>query len=281
MNFSTYLSIIGVILATCFVHENHSAKILSLNFWAGKSHKITYDPLLNELAKRGHEVTVVSQVPSKKNITNLRDILTFDFNDLLKRAPDMIEMKMKGESTHPNSMIKLFSELCLETYALPELQEILNTKYDLVLHEPLFQECAAGFLHKLNTSLILITPVSAPSDIVRMLGGHSPPSFIPNIFLSLDNRMNFLERIQNFVTEVISEVMKQLYLIPTMEAMYRQALDDPSIPGVAEILKNASLTLSASHLSLGGARPFMPDVIEVGGMHMRKAQPLPKVSSYI
>jgi len=281
MKNSVFFRILCVFILTVFIQQSHAAKILSITFMAGRSHKITYDPLLDELAKRGHEVTVVSQVRSKSNSTNPKDILTFDIKDIMDRAPDMFEMKVRGEEMNPFAMVELFEDLCRDTYALPELEEVLNTKYDLVLHEPFFHECAAGFIHKLNTSTILITTISAPAELVRILGGPAPPSFIPNFQSPFDSRMNFMERLKNFIAELSMSLIKQFYFTPKMEALYRKALNDDSIPGYVEVMKNASMILSVSHMSLAGARPFMPDVVEVGGMHLHDAKPLPKVNTHI
>jgi len=61
-----------------------------------------------------------------------------------------------------------------------------------------------------------------------------------------------------------------------MEAIYRQKLNDSNIPSVSEIMRNTSLILSNSHVSLMKPKPFLPDIVEVGGMHCRPPKPLPK-----
>lgn len=64
-----------------------------------------------------------------------------------------------------------------------------------------------------------------------------------------------------------------------MEQLYREKLG-ADIPGVIEILNNVSLILSNGHFSLNKPKPYLPDVVDVAGIHSRQAKPLPKVSIY-
>jgi glucuronosyltransferase len=264
-----------------------AAKILSIAIVSSKSHKITYDLLLEELAGRGHEVTVLSPIPSDRKIKNLREILTLDAELYMKdkqESPNFYEMKEKGDNLNPFIMIDLLTKVCNVTYDLPHVQELLKEKFDLVLIPALFNECAAGMAYKLNTSLVLISPVSAPAWVSGVLGTPSPASFVPNIFTGFGDKMTFYERTINFLATAGLSAVQYLSFKPAMEAVYRDKLNDPNIPSSDDIFRNASLILSNSHFSLSKPRPFLPDVVEVGGMHCRPAKPLPKVNhskSYI
>lgn len=61
-----------------------------------------------------------------------------------------------------------------------------------------------------------------------------------------------------------------------MSSLYREKLGQ-DIPTASEVLGNASLILSNGHFSLARPRPYLPDVIDVGGIHSHPAKPLPKV----
>ncbi len=49
------------------------------------------------------------------------------------------------------------------------------------------------------------------------------------------------------------------------------------MPGLKEIQKNASLMMMNTHYLSTFHRPLMPDVVEVGCLHCRKAGAMPKV----
>ena len=57
----------------------HAERILFLAPVATKSHKYAFMPILEALAERGHQVTLVSPFESKKQVKNIREIVVEDF----------------------------------------------------------------------------------------------------------------------------------------------------------------------------------------------------------
>jgi glucuronosyltransferase len=88
--------------------------------------------------------------------------------------------------------------------------------------------------------------------------------------------MNFKERMWNFLKTCIDSAIVNWYYYPSMEKVYRTALNDPTIPPIKEILKNTSLIMTNSHITYQRPRPYLPDIIEVGGMHLVPSKPVPK-----
>jgi len=74
-----------------------------------------------------------------------------------------------------------------------------------------------------------------------------------------------------------------MYLPKTKEVMntYLKYKGWESRPPLEHMLNNVSLTLVNSHNAIGISRPYLPGIIEVGGMHIKDPKPLPKVSIYI
>ena len=60
-----------------------------------KSSKITWYPLVNQLAARGHHVTTVSPYPSKTQVENIEEIIV-DNTKFLKYQDDISEAILKG-----------------------------------------------------------------------------------------------------------------------------------------------------------------------------------------
>lgn len=61
--------------------------------------------------------------------------------------------------------------------------------------------------------------------------------------------------------------------MPAADALLRQKFGS-GIPSTGELVKNTSLMLINQHFSLSGAKPLPPNVLEVGGLHLRAAKPL-------
>jgi glucuronosyltransferase len=266
------------LLSSFQVEKVDSAKILSIAFFSTKSHKITYEPLLRELAKRGHEVTMVNPNPGKDG-KNFKYIETTDPEKVLGQF-NIFDMKLKMPAiatAYMNPYLFLggiVKDLCGESLMLPQVQQLLNQKFDLVFFPPLFNECLYGFIHKLNASVILYQQAGVITWTADNLGTPSPPSFVPNSMVAATDRLSFLTRLRNFIHIGLDNLILHLYYYPLIEKLYRDILNDPSIPPVTEIEKNASLMLSNSHISFNQPRPMLPDIIEVGGMHLVPAKPV-------
>ena len=280
---SSLLFVAGVF----FPQEVESAKILSISFFSTKSHKITYEKLILALAQRGHEVTYIGPYLSGKNVTNLKEIQALDLKTLDKHFnsngnPYEIRMNIKSEllSVLFNPFLfvgNMMETVCRESFALPIIAEIMKEKYDLIFFSPFFNECLYGLLYKLNTTVVLFQPVSTLSWVAGNLGTPSPPSFTPSVFTGFTDQMTYPERVMNFITISMNWVVMQFYYYPKMESVYREYFNDPTIPSIEEIQKNVSIVLANSHVSITRPKSLMPDIIDVGGLHMEPAKPLPKV----
>lgn len=63
----------------------------------------------------------------------------------------------------------------------------------------------------------------------------------------------------------------------TDNAILREKFGD-NMPSVVEISKKISLMLVNTHYSLSGPRPLSPQVIEVGGVHIKEPKAIDEVS---
>ena len=267
--------------------ECESAKILSISFFASKSHKITYEKLILALAGRGHQVTYVGTYTSGKNVTNLKEVQALDIKTLdkyLHSSGNPFEIRQNVKSDLLSLLFNPFlfvgsalETVCRESYALPVIQEILKEKYDLIFFSQFFNECLYGLLHKLNTTVVLFEPVSTFNWVAGNLGTPSPPSFTPSILTGFTDQMTYVERLMNFVAITFNWAIMKFYYYPKMESVYREYFNDPTIPSIEEIEKNVSIVLANSHVSITRPKALMPDIIDVGGLHLEPAKPLPKV----
>lgn len=70
-----------LLLSVVFAKYSDSAKILGVFPFPSKSHHILGSALLKELAKRGHEVTMVSAFPLDKPLKNYKDVVLPNFDE--------------------------------------------------------------------------------------------------------------------------------------------------------------------------------------------------------
>lgn len=273
------LSLISLLLlAACQLAS--SDKILVVSFFSSKSHKLTYFPLLEELATRGHEITILSPVKPFKPVPNITEIYTLDLEVMMADKFDPFKIKEENKKgANPFLMLDEFGlpEICRKSYDLPAVRDILTKKYDLIFMQPLFNECVFGIVHRLKAPLVLFFPTSVPSFVAGKIGNYFPPSFVSSPFLGYGDDMTFTERFISYGLDVFMDLVLRLYYEPKMEAIYREKLGQ-DVPSVSEILgEHVSLLLSNGHFALSRPKPYLPDVVDVGGIHSHPAGPLPKV----
>ncbi|CAG7719644.1 unnamed protein product, partial [Allacma fusca] len=168
----------------------------------------------------------------------------------------------------------MMAEMCEINYKLPQVQQVLNEKWDLIIFTPLLNECLYGLVHKLNTTTLIYTPTTVFTWLADNLGSPNPPSHVSSILIGYDERMNFQQRFLNSFRTVFDWLVMHWYYWPKVQAVYRTALGDPNIPSIPKIERNASMVLMNSHISFSPPRPLLPDMIEVGGMHLVPAKPV-------
>jgi glucuronosyltransferase len=253
-------------------------KILFLFPIASKSHKNVFDPLIMALAARGHELTVVTPFASKDLPKNIKELIPLPaLNIILPQFEDPFEMRKSGKLTSVFVNMDGILEGCHKVYQNAEFQEALAQNYDLVIQNGFANNCFDGAAHKVGAPHVIITTFAAPSFITEYTGNQLPSSFVPNPMFAVTDRMTFLQRLTNWLGNQLVKILLRFYYRSKYETIYRQYVGQDA-PGSPEILGNVSLLLMNSHFSLTYPRPNFPDNVEVGGMHCRPAQPLPKVN---
>ncbi len=133
------------------------------------------------------------------------------------------------------------------------------------------QECYSQLAHKLNVPIILTMPIRAATYFDWTIGIPSSPAVVPNGFSYIPKTMNFYQRLENTVYHLY---LRFLFYndIESRSLKIRKKFGIPEFPDF-----NYSLVFQNSHPSLL-PRPLSPSVIEIGGIHIQPAKPLPQVT---
>lgn len=133
-------------------------------------------------------------------------------------------------------------------------------------------ECYLAVAKRLNIPIIATTACDLTSKYWAFLGYSFNPSIVPHRLSVHASKMTFVERLKN-----------------TFEIMYIGFIEDQIIrPSVGKIYQNYypdidpfDLQLSLVFYNNYGSifpRPTAPSIIQIGGIHLKPQQPLPKVS---
>lgn len=274
-------SVVNVLICVMVSITNvNSANILFLLPIATKSHKNCFDPLIEALAERDHNITVVAPLKFKTPLPNVREIVPVPFSEInpYVTSGDPFERRKEGKIGFFLNWDSSFLEgICDKLYRNEEILEMLKTdSYNVIIVNTFMNGCSVGMVHALQAPHIYLITMPGMNAMVQKTGLYFPPSFVPNSFAPFSDRMSFKERVLNFIAEYFMIINAKLSWNHYLSKMYQDHLGE-DFPTINEIDKNVSLILMNSHFSMTYPRPLLPDVVEVGGMHTRPGLPLPKV----
>ena len=243
------------------------------------SEKNVYVPLIDALAKSGHDVTVAAVKKSKyesKNITEFVPLPNID--ELLGGFTKPVVARSKGIMMWLGFSPELAeAPSCEKVYNDTSFRRAINDTYDLVVVNSYFQGCFTPILTKLGAPFVVVSSSAPRSGTVAATGSVLPASFVPNPLIPMTAHMNFGQRMFNFLFDTYWRLF-EIYSYSSMGDKVAAKYLGEGLPRAVDVVKNASLVLTNSHFALNWPVPVLPDVVEVGGMHCRPPKALPKVS---
>nr|XP_018911268.1 PREDICTED: UDP-glucuronosyltransferase 2C1-like [Bemisia tabaci] len=257
-------------------------KALFLFPFPGKSHFGALSVLAEELARKGHDVTVLTHFPNKE--ASYKEIVldTKPFDDFMKQDVNVTEMGTLNPLMMRAILFPIFNTVAELLYASEPFRELIASKerYDVVLGEvTFFMPCILAFGHKFSAPVIDLSAASVMISIASNMGAPFSFSYIPDGMLPLSDSMSFMERLENTVVGLWELAGYHWYFLPAQEKMLRKHFVYPgseNMPPLREMAKNVSLLLLNSHFSIGYPRPYPPNMIDVAGMHLKPIKKLPK-----
>ncbi|KAJ6646775.1 UDP-glucosyltransferase 2, partial [Pseudolycoriella hygida] len=270
MNFFNYF-----LITLCLVQikSTQSAKILGFFSTFSRSHFIVEEPVMRELAKRGHDVTVVSAFKqSGEPLKNYRYIEIPDFIE----NPLFEKLRLSTTTDDGVNILERFGlmyPLCRVSVDMMNSEKFLplkNETFDLVVFGWFMNDYALGLAGYFKCPSVVISPNVNFYLLRRLSGNPNSATTVPSIFVDYATPMNFYQRLHNvgvyFLEFVIMEAVNHWIFKP----LYLEAFPADSHPSYDEVLKNVSLILVAQHFSGRTPEPLLPNVIEVEGMHVKK-----------
>ncbi|XP_041451016.1 UDP-glycosyltransferase UGT5-like [Drosophila obscura] len=269
----------AALLLLCLLSCVSAYNYLVVLHTAARSHYHVGSALAKGLAAAGHQVTIVSPFELKKPIKNIKDVNVPGVLEAMKgNIANLLEKSRESIVTRIidfHHMGLAITDALLRDPSVVELMQS-NQTYDAVISEVFLNEAHFGLAEHFKAPLIGLGTFGAISWNTELVGTPSPPSYVPHAMMKFSDQMSLLQRITNLAFVSYEYLFINYYYLPLQEAIYRQYFPNNK-QDLYETRKNTALVLLNQHVSLSFPRPYSPNMIEVGGMHInRKRQPLPK-----
>lgn len=273
--------IIFIFIFLCTVQFSLTLRVLGIFPMPLLSHFKIPAQILENLALRGHNVTVVSHFKSKSNTSGYRDMLLENpeghFTNMFHIKNFESGSKFDRYYGTTKRVAKYHKITCdqLEQQAFQVLLAT-NDTYDIIFMELFSNDCLAIFADKFKVPIVGFTSCCPLPWVGETLGLPLESSYVSNVLLGYSADMTFFQRLDNSLATFL-HLLFYKYVIGPKDDIYASKYYRDS--RVSNILKErTNVVLSNCHFTLNFPRTIVPGFVEIAGI-LQKEKPLSKVGA--
>ncbi|KAJ8727684.1 hypothetical protein PYW07_001803 [Mythimna separata] len=264
-----------------------AARILAYFPTPSISHQVVYRPLTEALARRGHEVVVITTDPAFPKGEAPPNLIEIDVHDISYGIWREEVMKGKrGSSKDFLSTIHTMSQSMLKVFdhqlGDEQIKNLINSKqkFDLLILEA-FLTPLLVISHLYKVPVIQISSFGAIYGNYESVGAPTHPLLYP---LNMRRKLNNL---------TMWDKLSELYYYYRGEKIIKDSHNTlgnaivrkhfgPEVPKIAELESNVDMLFLNVHPMFEGIRPVPPTVVYINGLHQKPTKELPKdLKSYL
>jgi len=263
------------------VSPTYAANILAVLPHQGLSHHLTYLPLFQELATRGHNITMISNYPSEHP-----KIMDISINGSVPITNNKVNFSFVAPklTNNINLSIKIMwsfytkGKLYESMFTVNEVKQLLksSSEFDLLITEHFNHELSLAFAFKFHIPFILMSSCNLLPWNEHVVGQPYSLAIKPVTLTNFSPKMAFSDRVMNVISNFI-QILSYTYVIRKRdEEIIKKNLNmDVSLD---QLVLNASLIFVNTHFTMFEPKPFVSSIVEIGGIHIKPIQDLPVVS---
>lgn len=270
-----------VLLVVC--HNVQCYNILFVSPFGSRSHKNVFDPVAEELGKRGHNVAIFNSVEGTEGVKGVRNVLSKE----IKAQVDRVQLSFFEGSMNNLTTITTWFNMLYETTELvfkdPFIVDLVREpvdpvtkkpKYDVVVIDGVMNDFSLAFGHHLKVPNIIFSTTVIFYQHAWFLNIPYPLSYVPSMGSDFLEPMGFVDRALSAYGNFFLLFMMKYFANPNGDIVVKQHL--PNTPSSNDLVRNVSFVLSHTHPSFNPRTPSMPFTAEVGGLNCKPPNPLPK-----
>lgn len=253
-----------------------------------RSHYMAVKPLFEQLAIKGHNVTVINNFPEEQLISNIRYINLKNQQSKSSSIPalsvyekDSTFLYLYNFARHIFATSNIVEQDCEHILQNEDVKSHIESgvKYDVIFVEQFMSDCGLVYAtaHFDAPIIGIMSHVLLPWTYSR-LGLPFDYRADPFYFTYFGRDASFLRKIEIFLLNTFFNTFGKFYV---QRSVYRAF--ERNMPGyefnVDELASNRmSMIFSYQHHSLTGGRLHAPQLLEIAGVHIHEQKELPKVN---
>lgn len=276
-----------VLFVSLFIQSLYSLNILVTIPFPSRSHFLSFSRLFQSLAHKGHNLTVISYYPQKNALPKYRDINIGSVDVIMNAVSSSIDFKKlkrnRLSSYHSVSEgSKLGNLACNAIFKSMRVQKFLQEEnnFDSIIMEDFYSECLWTIVQRYRSPVVRLVSHTLFPWNGRSLANPLASSYVPNIFKLQEYKMSFLDRLENTIMNLYLILFFNMSVVPRQIEIAKQyvEIDEHTFDNK---YYNTSVVLMNTHYVLQNPRPMVPNMIEVGGIHIGEVQKLSLVSIFL
>lgn len=275
--------VIHCTILVILITQLDAARILGIFPIASVSHQVVFRSLTYELARNGHELVIVTPSPGKEKPENITEINISHLYAKMSQSMKTFTRK-RGVVIRPDlttteelEFLLKFPEAVLEHSDFIKLVNDKTQKFDLIIAEAYFY-FPFYLSKKYDAPVIWFSSFYGLSDNYEVMGAPARhPILNPSFYRTRVHNLTLWEKIYETYVE-LRLVYQFGHIVKMEEKMIRDYFGDKSVK-IEELKKQVDLLFINAHPIFEGNRPVPPNVVYLGGLHMKPVQKLPKVTN--
>ena len=270
-----------IVFSAAFSNFCAGERIVVLHTIGSKSQFYAVRPVIEELAKRGHKMTVFTPFKGiTQNKENISEVVLPNVARIMEEADiDWFVMQKQGAMqafTMLDSMTTLFIAACEQLLTHPEFRKIVEERnVDLFIVDALFHEFTYPIIDKVGVPFVIHSSSGAFPSTLYAMGAPLEYASVPNYLSDFNNQMTFLERLMNVLTGEMIKPLQNYYFAKQLEAIVQREF--PGVRSMAELEGEPSLYITNTHPVVNWPRSLPPTILPIGALHVTQPKPLPQV----
>ncbi|XP_034484460.1 UDP-glucuronosyltransferase 2C1-like [Drosophila innubila] len=262
-------------ICTFVVHadnSNQSANILAIFSYTFSTPYLVVKPYIKALIAKGHNVTVISSVNLLPDIDGVRHIRAAALDQVIDHIinfefdTDVLTNKWKEGSLSARFHYNI-SRSILSDVKVQSLLKDQSEHFDMVVLEPTHSDALIGFAEHFNAPQVGLSAIGCSWLVDYQAGNSAPSVYRPISPMGYSRGKSLVDKWNNWIYITEEWMMDRLVYLPGQLELFVSYFSFPP-EKFYERRRNFSLMLINQHFSLGRVRSNVPNVIEVGGMHM-------------
>nr|WMP40238.1 UDP-glucuronosyltransferase UGT33AY2 [Tuta absoluta] len=263
----------------CSVDINDSARILAVFPTASISHQVVFRPLTQELARRGHEVIVVTPDPAFKKGQAPANLTEIDVHDMSYEVFREFLDHTTGKANDVHSQMEVAWNLAHKIFHMQintkEFKRMIDEKqqFDVIIIEAWLKPVLL-VSHFFKAPVIQFSSLGRIWSMYENLGAPVHPILYPD---SLRQRLYNLTLWEK-ITELYSHWKFKMLTnnIEEEQDNFIKKTYGADIPTLHELSNNVDMLFLNTHPMFEGNTPWPPGIISTWGIHHKPEMPLSK-----